>query len=461
MEELYPNLVPPQNLEAEEAVLGSILLEQDSIISVMEFLVPDDFYRVAHQLIFAAMIELNQNSEAIDPITVSEKLRQKNQIENVGGEAGIIELLDKVPTAANVEFYTQIVLEKSTRRKLIKTSTNIVKNAYQEDETIANVLDTAERDILSVSEGRNKAGFIPIRDVLHDAYESLEERSKNNGEVTGIATGYIGLDRMTSGLHADELIILAARPSVGKTAFVLNIAKNVAVNLNETVAIFSLEMGAESLVERIICSHASINAGHLKTGKLTDEEYTQYFVATGVLAEAPIYIDDTPGIRVSEIRAKCRRLKQERNNLGLVVIDYLQLIEGNGKESRQQEVSEISRNLKKLAKELKVPVIALSQLSRGVEQRQDKRPIMSDIRESGSIEQDADIVAFLYRDDYYRQEPDENGHVPEVEPNSTIEVIIVKNRSGPRGTVELNFMKEFNKFTNLVPDEIEQRAPMA
>lgn len=461
MEELYPNLVPPQNLEAEEAVLGSILLEQDSIISVMEFLVPDDFYRVAHQLIFAAMIELNQNSEAIDPITVSEKLRQKNQIDNVGGEAGIIELLDKVPTAANVEFYIQIVLEKSTRRKLIKTSTNIVKNAYQEDETIANVLDTAERDILSVSEGRNKAGFIPIRDVLHDAYESLEERSKNNGEVTGIATGYIGLDRMTSGLHADELIILAARPSVGKTAFVLNIAKNVAVNLNETVAIFSLEMGAESLVERIICSHASINAGHLKTGKLTDEEYTQYFVATGVLAEAPIYIDDTPGIRVSEIRAKCRRLKQERNNLGLVVIDYLQLIEGNGKESRQQEVSEISRNLKKLAKELKVPVIALSQLSRGVEQRQDKRPIMSDIRESGSIEQDADIVAFLYRDDYYRQEPDENGQVPEVEPNSTIEVIIEKNRSGPRGTVELNFMKEFNKFTNLVPDEIEQRAPMA
>ena len=461
MEELYPNLVPPQNIEAEEAVLGSILLASDSIISVMEFLVPDDFYRVAHQLIFAAMIELNQNSEAIDPITVSEKLRQKNQIENVGGEANIIELLDKVPTAANVEFYTQIVLEKSTRRKLIKTSTNIVKNAYQEDETIANVLDTAERDILSVSEGRNKAGFIPIRDVLHDAYASLEERSKNNGEVTGIATGYIGLDRMTSGFHADELIILAARPSVGKTAFVLNIAKNVAVNLNETVAIFSLEMGAESLVERIICSHASINAGHLKTGKLTDEEYTQYFVATGVLAEAPIYIDDTPGIRVSEIRAKCRRLKQERNNLGLVVIDYLQLIEGNGKESRQQEVSEISRNLKKLAKELKVPVIALSQLSRGVEQRQDKRPIMSDIRESGSIEQDADIVAFLYRDDYYRQEPDENGHVPEVEPNSTIEVIIEKNRSGPRGTVELNFMKEFNKFTNLVPDEIEQRAPMA
>ena len=461
MEELYPNLVPPQNIEAEEAVLGSILLASDSIISVMEVLTPEDFYRVSHQLIFAAMIELNQNNIDIDAITVSEILRQKNQMENIGGEVTLIELLDKVPTAANVEYYTQIVLEKSTRRKLIKTSTNIVKNAYQEDEPIANVLDMAEKDILSVSEGRNKAGFIPISSVLRTAYESLEERAKNNGEVTGIATGYIGLDRMTSGLHADELIILAARPSVGKTAFVLNIAKNVAVNLNETVAIFSLEMGAESLVERIICSHASINAGHLKTGKLTPEEYTQYFVATGALSEAPIFIDDTPGIRVAEIRAKCRRLKQERNNLGLVVIDYLQLIEGNGKESRQQEVSEISRNLKKLAKELKVPVIALSQLSRGVEQRQDKRPIMSDIRESGSIEQDADIVAFLYRDDYYRQEPDENGHVPEVEPNSTIEVIIEKNRSGPRGTVELNFMKEFNKFTNLVPDGVEQNAPMA
>ena len=461
MEELYPNLVPPQNIEAEEAVLGSILLVSDSIISVMEFLTPEDFYRVSHQLIFAAMIELNQNNIDIDAITVSEILRQKNQMENIGGEVTLIELLDKVPTAANVEYYTQIVLEKSTRRKLIKTSTNIVKTAYQEDEPIANVLDNAEKDILSVSEGRNKAGFIPISTVLRTAYESLEERAKNNGEVTGIATGYIGLDRMTSGLHADELIILAARPSVGKTAFVLNIAKNVAVNLNETVAIFSLEMGAESLVERIICSHASINAGHLKTGKLTPEEYTQYFVATGALSEAPIFIDDTPGIRVAEIRAKCRRLKQERNNLGLIVIDYLQLIEGNGKESRQQEVSEISRNLKKLAKELNVPVIALSQLSRGVEQRQDKRPIMSDIRESGSIEQDADIVAFLYRDDYYRQEPDENGHVPEVEPNSTIEVIIEKNRSGPRGTVELNFMKEFNKFTNLVPDGVEQNAPMA
>ena len=282
---------------------------------------------------------------------------------------------------------------------------------------------------------------------------------KNTGEITGIPTGYIDLDRMTSGLHSDELIILAARPSVGKTAFVLNIAKNVATKTNETVAIFSLEMSAESLVNRMLCSEGSIDASNMRNGRLTEEELRSYFVASGTLSNAPIYIDDTPGIRVSEIRAKCRRLKQERNNLGLIVIDYLQLIEGNGRESRQQEVSEISRNLKKLAKELSVPVIALSQLSRGVEQRQDKRPVMSDIRESGSIEQDADIVAFLYRDDYYRQEPDEDGNVPEQESNNIIEVIIEKNRSGPRGTVELMFIKEYNKFTSIASKSLEASMP--
>ena len=265
---------------------------------------------------------------------------------------------------------------------------------------------------------------------------------------------------MTSGLHQDELIILAARPSVGKTAFVLNIARNVAVKSEETVAIFSLEMGAESLVDRLLCAQGNINAGNLRKGNLTETELLSYQIASGELARAPIFIDDTPGIRVQEIRAKARRLKQERNNLGLIVIDYLQLIEGNGRESRQQEVSEISRNLKKLAKELKVPVIALSQLSRSVEQRQDKRPIMSDIRESGSIEPDADIVAFLYRDDYYRQESEEGAPPQEQNPNSIIEVIIEKNRSGPRGTVQLNFMKEFNKFTNFTPDGIEKDAPM-
>lgn len=460
MDELYQDLVPPQNLDAEAAVLGAILLEKDSIVSVMEFLEPSDFYRVAHQIIFAAMIELNQSNEEIDLITVSNKLREKNQIENVGGEPALVELLDKVPTAANLDFYIKIVLEKSTRRRLIQTSTDIVKQAYKEDEVLEDILDSAEKDILSVSEKRNRTGFVLIKDVLAEAFLSLDERSRNNGEITGLSTGYTGIDKMTSGLHQDELIILAARPSVGKTAFVLNIARNIAVKSEETVAIFSLEMGAESLVDRLLCAQGNINAGNLRKGNLTETELLSYQIASGELARAPIFIDDTPGIRVQEIRAKARRLKQERNNLGLIVIDYLQLIEGNGRESRQQEVSEISRNLKKLAKELKVPVIALSQLSRSVEQRQDKRPIMSDIRESGSIEQDADIVAFLYRDDYYRQESEEGAPPQEQNPNSIIEVIIEKNRSGPRGTVQLNFMKEFNKFTNFTPDGIEKDAPM-
>lgn len=461
MDEQFADRMPPQNIDAEQSVLGSILLDPDAIVSVMEFLMPEDFYRVNHQVIFTAMIELNNESAPIDVLTVSERLNQNKQLENAGGQLYLLELAEKVPTAANVEYYSKIVSEKSTLRKLIRTSTDIAKDAYGETDELAVVLDRAERSILEVSEKRNKAGFVDITTVLNEAYLSLEERMKNTGEITGIPTGYMDLDRMTSGLHSDELIILAARPSVGKTAFVLNIAKNVATKSNETVAIFSLEMGAESLVNRMLCAEGSIDASNMRNGHLTEEELRSYFVASGTLSKAPIYIDDTPGIRVSEIRAKCRRLKQERDNLGLIVIDYLQLIEGNGRESRQQEVSEISRNLKKLAKELSVPVIALSQLSRGVEQRQDKRPVMSDIRESGSIEQDADIVAFLYRDDYYRQEPDEDGNIPETESNNIIEVIIEKNRSGPRGTVELMFIKEYNKFTSIAPNSLEASMPMA
>ena len=455
VDEQFEGRIPPQNLDAEQSVLGAILLDPDSIVSVMEFLMPEDFYRVNHQVIFKAMVELNNDSSPIDIVSVAERLNQNKQLENAGGQFYLLELAEKVPTASNVEYYSKIVSEKSTLRKLIRTSTDIATDAYGETDEVAAVLDRAERSILEVSEKRNRAGFVDITKVLNEAYLSLEERMKNTGEITGIPTGYIDLDRMTSGLHSDELIILAARPSVGKTAFVLNIAKNVATKTNETVAIFSLEMSAESLVNRMLCSEGSIDASNMRNGRLTEEELRSYFVASGTLSNAPIYIDDTPGIRVSEIRAKCRRLKQERNNLGLIVIDYLQLIEGNGRESRQQEVSEISRNLKKLAKELSVPVIALSQLSRGVEQRQDKRPVMSDIRESGSIEQDADIVAFLYRDDYYRQEPDEDGNVPQQESNNIIEVIIEKNRSGPRGTVELMFIKEYNKFTSIASKSLE------
>lgn len=450
--QMMQDRIPPQNIDAEQAVLGAIFLEPDAIVGVLEFLVPEDFYRAAHQTIFKAMLALNERGEAVDIITTANELAQKQQLDAIGGHVYLVELADKVPTAANVEYYAKIVNEKAVLRRLIRTSSEISKEAFDDEEELAQVLDRAERKILEVSEKRNRTGFVAIKDVLNTALETIEARSKSTGDITGIPTGYTELDRMTSGLHPDELIILAARPSVGKTAFVLNIAQNVATKQGEVVAIFSLEMGAESLVNRMICSEGSIDAGHLRNGRLTDEEWEKFFVAMGSLSKAEIYIDDTPGIRVAEIRAKCRRLKQEKGELGLIVIDYLQLIEGNSRENRQQEVSEISRNLKKLAKELRVPVIALSQLSRGVEQRQDKRPVLSDIRESGSIEQDADIVGFLYREDYYRKEEGEDTPQQEAS-NNIIEVIIEKNRSGPRGTVELIFTKEYNKFTSIVPNE--------
>ena len=460
MDSLIQDRIPPQNIDAEQSVLGAVFLEPDSIIGVLEYITPEDFYRYNHQVIFRAMVAISERGDAVDIVTVSHELTQAQQLDQIGGQAYLMELVEKVPTSANIEYYAKIVSEKATLRRLIQTSTDISKEAYSDSDDLASILDKAERSILEVSEKRNRAGFISIKDVLTQSLEGVEKRSKSNGDITGIPTGYHELDRMTSGLHADELIILAARPAVGKTAFALNIAQNVATKADDVVAIFSLEMGAEALVNRMICAEGSIDASNLRNGKLTDEEWESLFVAMGSLSKAEIYIDDTAGIRVPEIRAKCRRLKQEKGELGLIVIDYLQLIEGSGRESRQQEVSEISRNLKKLAKELSVPVIALSQLSRGVEQRQDKRPIMSDIRESGSIEQDADIVAFLYRDDYYRQEASEDGEMPEEEDtNNVIEVILEKNRSGARGTVELIFIKEYNKFTSSVTEDLVAAMP--
>ena len=312
-------------------------------------------------------------------------------------------------------------------------------------------MDDAERSILEVSEKRNRSGFLSISDVLNTTIANIDQLYQNDEEITGLPTGYQALDKMTAGLQAEELIILAARPAVGETAFALNIAQNVGTKTDKAVAIFSLEMGAESLVNRMLCAEGSIEASHLRTGQLSEEEWQNLIIAMGSLSRANIYIDDTPGIKITEIRAKCRKLAQEKGNLGLILIDYLQLIEGTGKENRQQEVSDISRQLKKLAKELKVPVIALSQLSRGVEQRQDKRPVLSDIRESGSIEQDADIVAFLYRDDYYDRGEGEDGDHEPPEVDNVVEVIIEKNRSGARGTVELLFIKEYNKFSSLSP----------
>ena len=383
-------------------------------------------------------------------------------MEDIGGIGYLAELAEAVPTAANVVYYAKIVSEKAMLRRLIQTAQNIVAKGYAQDEDVTDILDTAEKEIMDVSERQNKAGFKSISDVLTSSIEQIDKLYQNEEDITGLSTGYRDLDKITAGLHEDELIILAARPGVGKTAFVLNIAQNIGTKTNENIAIFSLEMGAEQLVNRMLCAEGSIDANHLRTGQLDELEWQNLIVAMGSLSKANIYIDDTPGVKMAEIRAKCRRLAKEKGGVGLIVIDYLQLIEGSGQENRQQEVSAISRQLKKLAKELRVPVIALSQLSRGVEQRQDKRPVLSDIRESGSIEQDADIVAFLYRDDYYRDEPGEDGddfgggNPPAPAPQQSddadvgeVEVIIEKNRAGARGTVKLLFVKTFNKFSSI------------
>lgn len=444
---------PPQNIEAEKAVLGAAFLSGDALVEAMEYVTPEDFYRRAHQIIFQKMVDLNDQDKPIDALTMREQLDKTNQLEDIGGFSYIVELAEAVPTAANVVYYAKIVQEKAVLRKLIQTATNIVTQSYSGEEEVPDLLDEAERSILSVAETRNQDGFKEIKDVLKEAFEEIDRLSQNDSVVTGLSTGYPQLDKMTTGLHQDELVILAARPAVGKTAFALNIAQNVGTQTDKTVAIFSLEMSAQSLVNRMLCAEGSIDANHLRTGQLSEEEWRNLVVAMGSLSKTSIYIDDTAGIKIAEIRAKCRRLAKEQGNLGLIVIDYLQLIEGTNRENRQQEVSDISRQLKKLAKELNVPVIALSQLSRGVEQRQDKRPVLSDIRESGSIEQDADIVGFLYREDYYDRDNDDEDSQEDPRDNDEnigeVEVIIEKNRSGPRGTVKLLFVKSYNKFSSI------------
>ncbi|MBP3966868.1 MULTISPECIES: replicative DNA helicase [Paenibacillus] len=433
--------IPPQNMEAEQAVLGAVLLQTEALITAMERLRSEDFYLPSHQLLFDAMVELGEASQPIDLVTLTAYLQDRQQLEEIGGVSYLAKLGNAVPTAANVDYYAQIVEEKSMLRRLIRTATNIVSDGYAAAEDVGAMLSEAEARIMELSNRRSSSGFISIRDVLMEVFEKVEHLYSNKGGSTGIPSGFTDLDKMTAGFQRNDLIIVAARPSVGKTAFALNIAQNVGVRARETVAIFSLEMSAAQLVQRMICAESNVDAGRLRTGYLEGDDWEKLTMAIGSLSEAQIYIDDTPGITVSDIRAKCRRLKKERG-LGMILIDYLQLIQGRGKagENRQQEVSEISRTLKQIARELEVPVIALSQLSRGVEQRQDKRPMMSDLRESGSIEQDADIVAFLYRDDYYDKES---------EKKNIIEIIIAKQRNGPVGTVELAFLKNFNKFVGL------------
>ncbi|HHC5090608.1 TPA: replicative DNA helicase [Streptococcus pyogenes] len=443
--------VQPQDLLAEQSVLGSIFISPDKLIAVREFISPDDFYKYAHKIIFRAMITLSDRNDAIDATTIRTILDDQDDLQSIGGLSYIVELVNSVPTSANAEYYAKIVAEKAMLRDIIARLTESVNLAYDEILKPEEVIAGVERALIELNEHSNHSGFRKISDVLKVNYEALEARSKQTSNVIGLPTGFRDLDKITTGLHPDQLVILAARPAVGKTAFVLNIAQNVGTKQKKTVAIFSLEMGAESLVDRMLAAEGMVDSHSLRTGQLTDQDWNNVTIAQGALAEAPIYIDDTPGIKITEIRARSRKLSQEVDGgLGLIVIDYLQLITGTKPENRQQEVSDISRQLKILAKELKVPVIALSQLSRGVEQRQDKRPVLSDIRESGSIEQDADIVAFLYRDDYYRKEGDDAEEAVE---DNTIEVILEKNRAGARGTVKLMFQKEYNKFSSIAQFE--------
>lgn len=433
--------IPPQSLEAEQSVLGSMLIDKEVVPVVMEILKPEDFYRPDHKEIYDVIIELFDRAQPIDLITVSERLKLHGKLDLVGGLEYLTNIATEVPTTANVKHYSKIVEEKALLRKLIKASSDIVDLGFNASEEVSFILDKAEQNIFDILQKRSSQGFVPIKDVLVDTFNKLEELYNNSGSITGIPTGFADLDFKTSGLHNSDLILIAARPAMGKTAFALNLAQNAAVHSNVPVAVFSLEMSREQLVNRMLCSEAMVDSNRMKTGKLEDNDWQKVAKALGPLSEAPIFIDDTPGVSITEIRAKCRRLKLE-HNLGLVIIDYLQLMQGSRSksENRQQEISEISRSLKILAKEINVPVITLSQLSRAPEARTDHRPILSDLRESGAIEQDADIVMFLYRDDYYN---------PETEKKNIAELILAKHRNGSTGTVELVWLGQYTKFANL------------
>ncbi len=445
--------VPPQNIEAEQAVLGAMLIDKEAIAKATELLSADDFYREAHRVIFSAMLELYNKNEAVDMVTVTEILKRDNKLEDIGGIAYITSLANVVLTAANVKYHAEIVAEKSVLRQLVRVSTEIAAMGYEANDDVGTLLDTAESRILEISNRKKKADFTPINDILMDSVQSIESLLQNKGGLTGLPAGFADLDKLTSGLHPSDFIILAARPSMGKTALALNIVQNVALRAHKaiggeprSVAFFSLEMSKEQLVNRMLCAEAGIDSQRLRVGEMHDEDWTHLWDACDTMSRAKIYIDDTAGITAMEMRSRARRLKAE-HGLDLIVVDYLQLMQGSGKRNnsgdRQQEVSEISRSLKALARELDVPVLALSQLSRSVESRQVKRPMLSDLRESGSLEQDADIVAFLYREDYYNPET-ENKHT---------ELIIAKHRNGPVDTVNLFFQKQFTKFVGFTKRE--------
>jgi replicative DNA helicase len=438
-ERLIFDRTPPHSFEAEASVLGAMLLDKVAVTRALEHLDEKCFYRHNHRIIFRAMSKLFEENKIIDPITLSEELRRMDELEEAGGQVYVTELLEAVPTAANVEYHIKIVLEKALLRKLIEVATSLVSESYEEKGEVSDILDRAESRIFEISQHRVKEGFISIKNILKSAFELIEALHQRKGGVTGIETGFIELDSMTAGLQESELTVIAGRPSMGKTSFALNLSQFAAIQKGIPVAVFSLEMSRDQVVQRLLCSEARVDGSKLRTGYLSESDWPKLATAAGILADAPIYIDDSPSSTILEMKAKARRLKSEVN-LGLMVIDYLQLIQGpRGMENRQQEISSISRSLKALAKELKIPVVALSQLSRAPEMRKDRRPTLADLRESGAIEQDADVVIFIYRSEQYDRTGSED----------VAEIIVGKQRNGPTGTIELYFRKESTTFENL------------
>ena len=441
MAEALIKRVPPHSIEAEQSVVGAMLMDRDAITTASEIICGDDFYQTAYGVIFDSVVELFNEGKPVDLITLQNRLKEKDVPEEISSLEFVRDLLAAVPTSANVKYYAEIVAEKSTLRKMIKMNEEIANACYLAKEPVEAIMERTEKKVFELVQNRNNGDFVPIKQVVLNALEKIEKSSKSKGTVTGIPTGFIDLDYKTSGLQPSDLILVAARPSMGKTAFVLNIAQHVAFRQNKTVAIFSLEMSKEQLVNRLFSLESYVDAQLLRTGNLKDSDWEKLIEGAGIIGRSNLIIDDTPGISISEMRSKCRKYKLE-HNLELIIIDYLQLMSGSvggRSESRQQEISDISRSLKALARELHVPVISLSQLSRAVEQRPDHRPMLSDLRESGAIEQDADVVMFIYRDDYYNKDTE---HVNEAE------IIIAKQRNGPIGTVTLTWLPQYTKFAN-------------
>jgi replicative DNA helicase len=436
--------VPPHNVEAEQSVLGGIMLDNEALNKVLEILVPDDFYRESHKKIFEVILDLFERDEPADMITVSDLLRSRNQLDSIGGIDYLSQLVDQVPTVANIVYYARIVKEKSVLRRLIAKGVQILQTCYDGPENVEDFLDHVEREIFEVAEDRVRKSYFPIKEVIKASFETIDQLYKKKTLITGIPSGFMDLDTITAGFQPSDLVVVAARPSMGKTAFCLDIARHAAVEAKVPVALFSLEMSKEQIAFRLLCAQAKVDGSKLRRGFLKQTDWPKLTTAAGILSESPIYVDDTPDLSVLEMRAKSRRLKAERD-IGLIIVDYLQLMRGRyGVERREQEISEISRALKALAKELDVPVIALSQLNRRVEERGDKRPQLSDLRESGAIEQDADVIIFIYRDDVYNRNPDN----PK---KGLAEIIVGKQRNGPTGKVTLTFLEPYATFEDYTP----------